>query len=138
MIRLITVLASLTLAACSPALDSNANTFTLSSGVLVTSDGSLQATSTETHTKFEADSKFVTVKMREYFHSRGEIKHAWLSLPRNGIATLHIGTGATGGAKEESLRETTVRIARDRLPAGTTLSVYNLDTSETVAIHTSR
>ena len=136
--RLITALVSLLLTACSPSSEVDTNTFTLSNGVEVASDLSIENSLKETQTKFDSDPQFVIVKAREYFHSRSELKHAWLSLPRNGIATLNIGTGPTGGAKEESLKEVSIRIKRDRLPAGTILSVYNLDTQETLGNYTAR
>jgi len=139
--RLIAILTSLALIACTPAPADNSSTFTLSSGIVVASNVATEGVPSDAYLEFETNPKFVAVKMRQYFYGQGEIKQAWLSLPRNGIATLNIGTGAAGGlfaTKDELLMEVTVKIQRDRLPVGTTLSVYNLDTAETIANYSVR
>jgi len=140
----------LVLTACQPATESNAHqssikdsktTFTLSSGVQVTSVVVEEGVPSDTYAKFEVAPQFVAIRMRQYFYSRGELKQVWLSLPRNGIATLNVGTGSDSsffGSKEEVMKEVTVRIQRDRLPSDTTLSVYNTDTGETIAIYSVR
>ena len=129
-------LASLVLTACTQSPDHSDTTFTLSSGVRVVSSVQTNGTPDEAVTQFKAGTEVITIKMREYFKGSNETGRAWLSLPRHGIATLNVGSVHASGpftTKDESLRDVIVQIKRDRLPRGTTLSVYNLDTAETLA-----
>lgn len=146
MVKLFVTLVALVLAACEPTTENLAHpssvgdsktTFTLSSGVQVTSTDLDEGVSNEAYTKFEVAPQFVSIAMRQYFHRRSELKRVWLSLPKNGIATLNLGTGADNsffGSKEEVLKEVFVRIQRDRLQAVSSLAVYNTDTGENMAI----
>jgi hypothetical protein len=128
--------------ACSPGTSTaEKGAWTLSTGVeLVSSDETLTS-EPQNFATVGVEGDYVVVRMRDFFYHSGKFEHPWLTLPRRGFATLHIGTenpSSLLSSAEEFQRDLTVRIHRKRLPTGTTLVVYNHDTGESVAQYTVR
>ena len=132
------LLLSLFLAGCSPSAKPEATAFTLASGIEVVSVNAAVKSTDEPYVRVSADKDHLVINLRQYFYRSSAIEQPWLSLPRNGIATLNIGTGESNevvGNHSEFLQSFVIRIDRKRVPTGTVLSIYNRDTSEVVVNH---
>jgi hypothetical protein len=131
-------LLAIVLAGCSPKAKPVGSTFTLASGIEVLSVEASANSSDEPYVRISADKNYLVINLREFFYRSSAIEQPWLSLPRNGIATLNIGTGESNeviGNHSEFLQNIVIRIDRKRVPAGTVLSIYNRDTAEVLANH---
>ena len=99
---------------------------------IVDSSGPIDTTS-QTYTKVESSGNYIMINIREFFYSSGPFEGPWLSLDRNGRATLNIGTKKKSwffSTSEEFVRDIRIRIHKKRLKVGTTLYTYNTDTGE--------
>ncbi len=92
-------------------------------------------------TTFLADQNGLTITITSTFYAAGKFEKPWMSIPNNGMATLHVATEKSSGffsSKEEFIRQITIQIARSRLPKGTTLYIYNDDIEEVIGQITAR
>lgn len=102
--------------------------------------GPLNAGSTSKAT-VSADKNGLAIAITSTFYAAGKFEKPWLSLPTNGVATLHLATEKSTGlfsSKEEFMRQVTVQVARSRLPTGTILYIYNDDIGEVIGHITAR
>jgi len=83
----------------------------------------------------------LTIAITSTFYAAGKFEKPWLSIPINGLATLHVATEKSSGlfsSKEEFMRQVTIQVARSRLPTGTILYIYNDDIGEVIGHVTTR
>ena len=119
---------------CSPKPQPTDDVFTLTSGVDVVSDALANQNAEISNVRISAEQDFYLVRARAYFYSSGAFDKPWVTLTKNGIATLNLGTSKkVVSHRSESLRDLVIKIDKNRLDSGAVLSVYNLDTSEVMA-----
>jgi hypothetical protein len=120
--------------ACSPKQPSTKDAFTLANGVELVTDAQFAQSAEGTRVQLNIVDDNYLILVRAYFNRATAFDQPWVTLTRNGISTLNLGTKGSGAIdKEEILRNVIIRIDKSRIPSGTVLSVYNMDSLEVLA-----
>lgn len=86
------LLVSFLIAGCSPQPEPTADVFTLASGMELLPIAQSTNDSSDTYIRVKTEPDVYVVEIREYFHQPDSFAPPWLSLQKNGISTLNIGS----------------------------------------------